>query len=80
MATHTHSGPGGCAYEALYNMPTPGFVPEHVEAVVNAVMLSISNALDTEKKLNFVIKVANSLMIFQWHGIDHCRHIIVTPM
>ncbi|MDN5432518.1 MAG: neutral/alkaline non-lysosomal ceramidase N-terminal domain-containing protein [Acinetobacter sp.] len=50
MATHTHSGPGGCAYEALYNMPTPGFVPEHVEAVVNAVMLSISNALDTEKE------------------------------
>lgn len=50
MATHTHSGPGGCAYEALYNMPTPGFVPEHVEAVVKAVMLSISNALDTEKE------------------------------
>ncbi|MFW1736137.1 neutral/alkaline non-lysosomal ceramidase N-terminal domain-containing protein [Acinetobacter sp. ULE_I001] len=50
MATHTHSGPGGCAYEALYNMPTPGFVAEHLETVVNAVMLSISNAIGTEKE------------------------------
>jgi neutral ceramidase len=35
-ATHTHSGPGGCAHEALYNMPTPGFVPAHLEKVVAA--------------------------------------------
>ena len=35
-ATHTHSAPGGCSHEALYNMPTPGFVPEHVAAVVSA--------------------------------------------
>lgn len=34
--THTHSGPGGCAHEALYNVVTPGFVPEHLEAVVAA--------------------------------------------
>ena len=31
--THTHSGPGGCAHEALYNVVTPGFVPEHLEKV-----------------------------------------------
>ena len=24
-ATHTHSAPGGCSHEALYNMPTLGF-------------------------------------------------------
>lgn len=35
-ATHTHSAPGGCSHEALYNMPTPGFVPEHLAAVVDA--------------------------------------------
>lgn len=34
--THTHSGPGGCAHEALYNVVTPGFVPEHVEKIVTA--------------------------------------------
>lgn len=50
MATHTHSGPGGCAYEALYNMPTPGFVPEHLDAVVEAVVKSILDALATEQE------------------------------
>ncbi|MDV2470320.1 neutral/alkaline non-lysosomal ceramidase N-terminal domain-containing protein [Acinetobacter chinensis] len=44
-ATHTHSGPGGCAYEALYNMPTPGFVPEHLHAVVYATVSSIQHAV-----------------------------------
>jgi neutral ceramidase len=34
--THTHSGPGGCAQESLYNMVTPGYVPAHVEAIVAA--------------------------------------------
>lgn len=34
--THTHSGPGGCAHEALYNLVTPGFVPEHVRQIVRA--------------------------------------------
>lgn len=44
MATHTHSAPGGCGYEALYNMPTPGFVPEHVAAIACAVVQSIYTA------------------------------------
>lgn len=44
MATHTHSGPGGCGHEALYNMPTPGFVPEHLDAVVLAIVESVCNA------------------------------------
>lgn len=42
--THTHSGPGGCAQEALYNVVTPGYVPEHVECIVTAVVGSIEDA------------------------------------
>jgi neutral ceramidase len=34
--THTHSGPGGCSHEALYNLVTPGFVTSHLRAVVAA--------------------------------------------
>lgn len=44
-ATHTHSGPGGCAFEALYNMPTPGFVPAHVKLIVDAIVASIQRAI-----------------------------------
>ncbi len=54
-ATHTHSAPGGCAYEALYNMPTPGFVPKHLDAVLYAIVKSIENSLinmaETEIKI-----------------------------
>jgi neutral ceramidase len=35
--THTHSGPGGCAYEALFNIVTPGFLTTHLHAVVGAI-------------------------------------------
>jgi neutral ceramidase len=35
--THTHSGPGGCSQEALYNVVTPGFVTAHFRAVVSAI-------------------------------------------
>ena len=55
MATHTHSGPGGCAHEALYNMPTPGFVPEHLNAVVEAIVLSIQNAVASEQDTEIFI-------------------------
>lgn len=34
--THTHSSPGGCGHEAMYNWVTPGFVSEHLEAVTDA--------------------------------------------
>lgn len=43
-ATHTHSAPGGCGYEALYNLVTPGFVPEHLEAVTEAVTAAVLEA------------------------------------
>lgn len=43
--THTHSGPGGCTQDALYNIVTPGYVPEHVEAIINAACTAITAAL-----------------------------------
>ncbi len=42
--THTHSGPGGCAHEALYNLVTPGFVEAHVEAIVTAAVGALLQA------------------------------------
>ncbi|HEX6591605.1 MAG TPA: neutral/alkaline non-lysosomal ceramidase N-terminal domain-containing protein [Moraxellaceae bacterium] len=42
--THTHSGPGGCTQDALYNVVTPGFVPEHVERIVAASTAAILQA------------------------------------
>lgn len=45
--THTHSGPGGCAHEALYNIVTPGFVPAHLEAVITAAVGAILKAWRT---------------------------------
>src|SRR5262245_46934767 len=42
--THTHSGPGGCAHEALYNIVTPGFVTAHFQAVVRAASDAIVRA------------------------------------
>lgn len=44
--THTHSGPGGCSQEALYNVVTPGFVTPDFDAVVRA----ISDALLTARR------------------------------
>jgi neutral ceramidase len=46
-ATHTHSGPGGCSHEALYNMPTPGFVPGHLEKAVAAGVAALLAARTT---------------------------------
>lgn len=42
--THTHSGPGGCSHDAMYNVVTPGFVPEHVEAIVTATVEAVTEA------------------------------------
>jgi neutral ceramidase len=42
--THTHSGPGGCSHDALYNVVTPGFLPEHLEHVVEACTAAILQA------------------------------------
>lgn len=42
--THTHSGPGGCTHDAMYNIVTPGFVPEHVAIIVEATVAAIVQA------------------------------------
>lgn len=43
--THTHSSPGGCGHEAMYNWVTPGFVPQHLAAVREAITRSTQAAL-----------------------------------
>lgn len=42
--THTHSGPGGCTHDVMYNLVTPGFVPEYLDAIVAAASAAILEA------------------------------------
>lgn len=42
--THTHSGPGGCTHDVLYNVVTPGFLPKQLEAVVGACVIALQQA------------------------------------
>lgn len=42
--THTHSGPGGCTYDALYNVVTPGFVPDNLQQIVVATVKALVQA------------------------------------
>lgn len=50
--THTHSGPGGCTQDGLYNLVTPGYQPQHVSIVVDTTVQTIlaaqQNAQPTE--------------------------------
>ncbi len=39
--THTHSGPGGCSHDIMYNIVTPGFVPEYLNRIVLAASTAI---------------------------------------
>lgn len=45
--THTHSGPGGCSHDALYNVATPGFQPAHLQAVVTAIVAAVIKAVQS---------------------------------
>mgnify|MGYP001627452967 CR=1 FL=1 len=53
--THTHSGPGGCTHDVLYNVVTPGFRPDHLEKVVTAAATALlaarASAAATELEL-----------------------------
>jgi len=52
---HTHSGPGGFSHHPFYNFTTPGFRPDVLEAVVDAITQSV---VDAYKKMQPVqIKV-----------------------
>jgi neutral ceramidase len=42
--THTHSGPGGCTHDIMYNVVTPGFVPEYLAAIVQAAADAVATA------------------------------------
>ena len=42
--THTHSGPGGYSYYALYNLSILGFDKQNFEAIVNGIVKSIESA------------------------------------
>lgn len=42
--THTHSGPGGCTQDGLYNLVTPGYQPQHVVEVVRAAVATVLEA------------------------------------
>lgn len=53
--THTHSGPDGCAHEALYNVVTPGFVPAHVDAIVVAATQSLLAARSSAAATTLVL-------------------------
>lgn len=50
--THTHSGPGGCTHDVLYNLVTPGFQPEHLERVVAAACNALLAARKTATPAN----------------------------
>ena len=43
-ATHTHAGPGGYAYETLYNFTIRGFYPDNYRAIVDGIVNSIIRA------------------------------------
>lgn len=45
--THTHSGPGGCSHDALYNLVTPGFQPAHLQAVIAATVAAVIEAVES---------------------------------
>lgn len=48
-AIHTHSGPGGYAYHALFNITVMGFDKQNYDAVVNGIVQSIKRANDNLK-------------------------------
>ena len=48
-AQHTHSAPGGYSHYGLYNMSTPGFVPEVYQYIVDGIVDAIVRA-DTNKQ------------------------------
>ena len=48
-AQHTHSGPSGYCHYPLYNIPTPGFVPEVLETIIDGALQAITQAIESIK-------------------------------
>ena len=54
-ATHTHSGPGGYAHEALFNITTLGYIKENYDAIVNGIVVAITRAHENIKTSDILI-------------------------
>lgn len=48
-AQHTHSGPSGYCHYPLYNIPTPGFVPQVLDRILEGSMKAIKSAANNSK-------------------------------
>ena len=72
--THTHSGPGGCSQDVLYNLVTPGFQPQHLNAVVKAAVSSIHEAWENCKPCTVQLGANTFAHKHQSHGIVPCPH------
>lgn len=53
---HTHSGPSGYTEYALYNMPTPGFVPQVLDAYVRGTIEAFRRAKENIAECNIEFK------------------------
>lgn len=58
-ATHTHSGPGGYAFDTLYNFTVRGFYKAHYETIVNGIVQSIIRADHNLEPGNILISQTN---------------------
>ena len=74
--THTHSGPGGCSHEALYNVVTPGFVPQHFDAIVTATTNVIEAAFRSASPIELRLhegRVADDIEV-AWNRSVHAHN------
>lgn len=55
-AQHTHSAPSGYTEYALYNMPTPGFVPQVLDAYVKGAVEAYKKAKENLRSANLEYK------------------------
>lgn len=57
--THTHSGPGGCSQDGLYNLVTPGYVPDYVDAIVDTTTQTILDAWECTEPTEVTLSVVH---------------------
>ena len=55
-ATHSHSGPGGFAHHALYNITTGGFQPENFAAIVDGTVRAIVRAYQQRRPAQLAVR------------------------
>lgn len=57
-ATHTHSGPGGYAFDTLFNFTVRGFYKKHYQTIVNGIVHAIERAHQNLEPGNILINQA----------------------